>query len=221
VGSRYSGGGRGKENDMALTEEQRQRMEENRKRALEIKRKKQLEKEKETVVAAASVPSRVFDAGGFFGKSPEEKIESQSKKRRIEDVSKDVVDGKMRHKDVGDTIPTRKFTGNNITDKNTIDNNDDESSLEDFEIDASPHISQTEAQRTYCVPMGTLAVCSFIEKENPRQRGWNKMKLYDRAEVRRRARKRFGGKGGLQAERDKRKKRRFEKDLKEMKDVFR
>mmetsp|Transcript_616 Transcript_616/g.870 ORF Transcript_616/g.870 Transcript_616/m.870 type:complete len:208 (+) Transcript_616:16-639(+) len=207
---------------MALTDEQRKRMEENRKRALEIKRKKQLEKkEKEMVVATASVPSSVFDAGGFVGKSPEEKIELQSKKRRIEDVSsKDAGDGKMSRKHVGDTITTRNFTGNsNTTDQNTIE--DDESSLEDFEIDASPHISQTEAQRTYCVPMGTLAVCAFIEKENPRQRGWNKMKLYDRAEVRRRARKRFGGKGGLQAERDKRKKKRFEKDLKETKDVFR
>jgi len=212
-----------KENDMALTDEQRQRMEENRKRALEIKRKKKIEKEKEMVVAAASVPSSVFDAGGFVGKSPEEKIESLSKKRRIEEVSsKDAGDGKMKHQNEGDTMKTRNFTGNsNNTDQNTTDNDDDESSLEDFEIDASPHISQTEAQRTYCVPMGTLAVCSFIEKENPRQRGWNKMKLYDRAEVRRRARKRFGGKSGLQVERDKRKKKRFEKDLKDMKDVFR
>jgi hypothetical protein len=45
------------------------------------------------------------------------------------------------------------------------------------------------------------------------------MKLYSRAEVRRRARKRYGGKTGLILEREKRKKKKYEKELKEVKEM--
>merc|ERR1712086_558221 len=113
-------------------------------------------------------------------------------------------------------VAKRKSRGDRKVDQDAIDG-DDESSLEDFEHNASTHISQAEAKRSYCVPPGTLAVCAYIERENPHQRGWAKMKLYSRSDVRRRARKRFGGKGGLVEEREK---KRFEKDMEEMKDVF-
>lgn len=202
---------------MVLTEEQRKRMEESRKRALEIKRKKQIEKEtNEKSMAMASgkhAPSNVFEAGGFVGKS-EEVMESESKKRRInEEVSGDAKRGaKMGSKGKGNI-------NSNVGDANNEE--DDESSLEDFEINASPYISKTEAQRLYCIPLGTLEVCSYIEKDNPHKRGWSKMKLYHRAELRRRGRNRFGGKEGLVVEREKRKKKRFAKDLKETEDVFR
>lgn len=193
------------------------RMEDNRKRALEIKRKKQLEKEKnEKMMMASGNAPNVFEAGGFVGKLSE--TESQNKKRRIEDGSNDDGEGKKNKEEV-DANKTHNFNGSSNTNEDAID--DDESSLEDFEREASPHISQSEAQRTYCIPMGTLAVCSYIEKDNPQRRGWSKMKLYNRSEVRRRARKRFGGKEGLVREREGRKKKRFEKDLAETKDVFR
>lgn len=202
---------------MALTEEQRKRIEDNRKRALEIKRKRKIEKEKnekDAVTDAGNVPC-VFEAGGFAGS--EEKVETQNKKRREERLT-DVATGKNEAR--GNSNARHILNGSTTRTNEDSIGNDDESSLEDFEIDAAPHISQTEAQRTYCVPLGTLAVCSFIEKDNPHKRGWSKMKLYDRAEVRRRARKRFGGKGRLVEERERRKKKRFEKDLQEMKDVF-
>jgi hypothetical protein len=205
---------------MTLTEEQLRRMEENRKRALEIKRKRELEHlQNEEMTASGDAPS-VFDAGGFVGKSPV-KMESHSKRIRLDVGSKDNImvptksgseEGHARSK-----ASSINMDGNSIVDVN----GDDESSLEDFEQDASPYISQTEAQRMYCIPLGTLAVCSYIEKDNPRKIGWSKMKLYLRSEVRRRARKRFGGIDGLIKEREKRKKNRFEKDLEEMKDVFR
>ena len=211
---------------MTLTEEQRKRMEENRKRAIEIKRKKQLESE----TSAASVnntASSVFDAGGFVVPSSSEEMEAaQNKKRRINgnDGVPEVAnaEGKSR---AGDTNFSTKNNSpesrNNTNEDARNEDDDDESSLEDFERDASPYISQTEAQRTYCIPKGTLEVCSYIEKDNPIKRGFSKMKLYDRSEVRRRARKRFGGKEGLIRERERRKKKRFEKDLAETKDVFR
>mmetsp|Transcript_9988 Transcript_9988/g.22376 ORF Transcript_9988/g.22376 Transcript_9988/m.22376 type:complete len:204 (+) Transcript_9988:112-723(+) len=202
---------------MVLTEEQQKRMEESRKRALEIKRKKQIEKEKnEKMMASANAPS-VFDAGGFVGKSSG--MESQNNKRRINEVSVDVGGGGKKGCNV-ENASTKTISNGNSNNTNEDANDDDESSLEDFELNASAHISQTEARSIYCVPLGTLAVCSYIEKDNPRNRGFAKLKLYVRSEVRRRGRKRFGGKEGLIREREGRKKKRFEKDLAETKDVF-
>jgi len=92
--------------------------------------------------------------------------------------------------------------------------------LEEFEMNASNLVSKKEAKEMYCLPEGTLAVCSFVEKDNPRNRGWTKMKLYDRSEIRARARKRHGGLEGLIAERESRVMKRFEKDLEKTKDIF-
>ena len=203
---------------MTLTEEQLKRLEESRKRALEIKRKREDEKVQKERVTAAGHESSVFDAGGFIGMSSE-KMESPSKRIRLDDGSKETMVGSKKggvREGSAKPFPTK-------TDHDSIEgvNDDDESSLEDFEQNASPYISQSEAQRLYCIPLGTLAVCSYIEKDNPRKIGWSKMKLYLRSDVRRRARKRFGGMEGLIKEREQRKKKRFEKDLEEMKDVFR
>ena len=92
--------------------------------------------------------------------------------------------------------------------------------LEDFEIDASPYVTATEAMKKYCLPQGTLDVCSFIEKDNPRNSKFSKMKLYMRNEIRKRARERWGGLEGLQQERRKRELNKFQKDLDDVKHVF-
>mmetsp|Transcript_9188 Transcript_9188/g.21148 ORF Transcript_9188/g.21148 Transcript_9188/m.21148 type:complete len:166 (-) Transcript_9188:540-1037(-) len=92
--------------------------------------------------------------------------------------------------------------------------------LEEFEIHASPYVTKKEAMQTYCLPEGTLAVCEFVERENPHRKGWTPMKLFRRSEVRRRARKRFGGLEGLIAERKKREEKRFQKDWESTKDIF-
>mmetsp|Transcript_25953 Transcript_25953/g.36571 ORF Transcript_25953/g.36571 Transcript_25953/m.36571 type:complete len:166 (-) Transcript_25953:55-552(-) len=93
--------------------------------------------------------------------------------------------------------------------------------LEDWEIEASPYVSKKEAQSMYCLPEGTLAVCSFIEKANPRNKGFAPMKLYERKDIRQRAHRRFGGVEGLQKERKQREEKRFRKDLERTKDIFR
>ena len=104
-----------------------------------------------------------------------------------------------------------------------IDSEEEESDieLEDFEIDASKFVTKQEAMKMYCLPAGTLAVCKFIEKDNPRQSKWNKMKLYLRSEVRRKSRQRFHGLDGLIQERRRRENKRFEKDFESGHDVFR
>jgi hypothetical protein len=92
---------------------------------------------------------------------------------------------------------------------------------EEFEMGASEFVTKKEAMKMYCLPEGTLAVCSFSEKANPHNNGWTPMKLFNRSEIRRRARERFGGIEGLIAERQMREDRRFQKDLEKTKDVFR
>jgi hypothetical protein len=92
---------------------------------------------------------------------------------------------------------------------------------EEFEMGASEFVTKKEAMKMYCLPEGTLAVCSFSEKANPHHKGWTPMKLFNRSEIRRRARERFGGIEGLIAERQMREDKRFQKDLERTKDVFR
>lgn len=92
--------------------------------------------------------------------------------------------------------------------------------LEEFEVGAPDYITKKEAMHMYLLPEGTLAVCQFIEKENPRNRGWTGMKLYCRAEIRRRAHERWGGIHGLALERKKREEKRFWNDLEKNKNIF-
>jgi len=102
------------------------------------------------------------------------------------------------------------------TDKHYDENED----LEDFEQGASDLVSKREAKEIYCLPEGTLAVCSYVEKQNPFRKGFTAMKLYKRSEIRQLARKRFGGLDGLIEERKKRERKRYTKDLEETKNVF-
>jgi hypothetical protein len=92
--------------------------------------------------------------------------------------------------------------------------------LEDFEETASEWVTKKEAMKMYCLPEGTLAVCEFVEKENPHQKTWAKMKMYNRSEIRRRARKRHGGLEGLIEERKNREEKRFAKDMERAKEIF-
>lgn len=200
---------------MTLTEEQRRRMEENRIRALQIKRTRELEKEqreRNSILSANGSNSNIFHDGGFVPAAGLNKETTQAdKKSSLNNNSSEQL---MKNPKI------RKLNDKLKKDDDPDDDDDDQSSLEEFEQNASPYITQTEAQRSYCLPLGTLAVCSYIERDNPHKRGWSKMKLYARREVRRRARQRFGGKVGLIQERESRKRKRLEKDLEEMKDVF-
>lgn len=183
-----------------LTEDQKERIKKNRERALEIRRQRALAREKEAKAKATSTTTSATankDPKGYGDKS-----------------------------------------GTNNCNFNIINNNDDLSSsnnqrssfieqkdeedveLEDFEVGASAYVTKEEASKLYCLPPGTLAICNYIEKDNPRQSKWNKMKLYNRSEIRRRARERFGGLDGLVEERRKRENKRFQKDLDSGQEVF-
>jgi DNA-repair protein complementing XP-A cells len=92
--------------------------------------------------------------------------------------------------------------------------------LEDFEVGASEWVTKKEAVSRYCLQEGTLAVCKVEERQNPHNKRWKPVKLYLRAEIRRRARERFGGLEGLQEERRRREQKRFSNDLERTRNLF-
>ena len=114
----------------------------------------------------------------------------------------------------------RKDTAPNTDGKRLKAEEEEDVELEEFEVGASELVTKTDAMKIYCLPEGTLAVCQFTEKENPKHKSWKPMKLYYRAEVRRRARERHGGIEGLVAERKKRAEKRFQKDIELANEVF-
>ena len=136
----------------------------------------------------------------------EERRPLKTDKEDVEKQSKETKDSTFREENVSASIDEVKLRQG------------DEEILEDFEIGASPHVTKQEAMKKYCLPQGTLEVCTFIEKDNPRQPKWSKMKLYCRDEIRRRSRERFGGLAGLIEERRGREFKRFKRDFEE--DIF-
>lgn len=136
--------------------------------------------------------------------------------RRTQQQQKEEEDKKQTTK----TAATSKVDANTKTQNEDRKEEEEEVELEDFEIDASRYVTKQEAMKKYCLPAGTLEVCDYIEKDNPRQSKWNKMKLYHRSEIRKRARERWGGLEGLQEERRRRELKRSEKDMEDGYRVF-
>mmetsp|Transcript_24133 Transcript_24133/g.35945 ORF Transcript_24133/g.35945 Transcript_24133/m.35945 type:complete len:197 (-) Transcript_24133:313-903(-) len=188
---------------MVLTDEQRERIKRNRERALEIRRKK--EKERQEAQTKAQAGSQTIANEGTKEVVIRVGNDQAAKEEPSEENVKQTKSNNQTHISNND---------------NTTEEVDEGIELEDFEIGASQYVTKQQAMKIYCLPPGTLAVCSYIEKDNPRQSKWSKMKLYDRSEIRRRARKRFGGLNGLVEERRKREMKRFERDFEDSNDVF-
>lgn len=176
---------------MVLTEEQKERIRKNRERALEIQKRRREE------LAAAATGAAAKEALSPAEGKPESSEAGPPHKKILLDEGKE----DKSNPEAGDT-------------------NEEALELEDFEVGASKYVTKKEAMKMYLLPEGTLNVCSFVEKPNPHHKGWQPMKLYDRAQVRRLARERFGGLEGLVEERRKRQEKRFQKDLDETKKLF-
>ena len=155
-------------------------------------------------------------------KNKERALEIQ-KRRREEQALKEANDSAVAENDEkkerGDESQEKKPKRIKL-DKVGKEEEEEDVDLEAFEEGASDLVTKKEAKKMYCLPEGTLQVCAVVEKDNPRHSGWSKMKLYNRSEIRRRARKRFGGKEGLIAERQKREDERFRNDIAKTKDIF-
>jgi len=178
---------------MALTEEQKERMRKNKERALEIRKKKEEE-------------ARAKQQHSLAG--PQHITHTHYNNANSRSTQHGAKGGK--------SAPSNK-----IEKEKHEQEMKDEGELEQFEIDASPFVTKHDAMKIYCLPAGTLEVCEFVEKDNPRNNKFSKMKLYHRNEIRRRARERFDGLDGLLEERLKRERKRFERDFEDVNDIFR
>ena len=195
---------------MVLTEEEKERIRKNRERALEIQKcRRRREEEEQERKAIKSKSGGVGGGGDGTGTGADAVIKESSEKKR------------------GGVEPPEELQSKRAKLKNKMvvkgDNEEedaDDLDLEAFEEGASEFVTKQEAKKMYCLPEGTLQVCAVVEKDNPRHSGWSKMKLYNRSEIRRRARKRFGGKEGLITERRKREDERFRSDMEKTKDIF-
>jgi hypothetical protein len=148
------------------------------------------------------------------------KVEQESAKSETKTAATEEGDGDVTGKISGNK--RRKMSPEGSTGE-AKDQSAEEKTVEpeEFEMGASEFVTKKEAMKMYCLPEGTLAVCAFSEKPNPQNSRWTPMKLFNRSEIRRRARERFGGIVGLIAERQMREDKRFQKDLERTKDVFR
>lgn len=136
-----------------------------------------------------------------------------------EEIKERVVD--ETKKETATATKEQEDEDNNTNNNTTTSTATTEEDLEDFEINASPFVSQTEATQQYLLPAGTLEVCKVVqERLNPRNPRWAKVKLYARSEIRQRSHKRHGGIEGLRAERDKRAQLRYEKDARGLNNLF-
>lgn len=137
------------------------------------------------------------------------------RRKKLEEAARKQQEEDAKNRKGGESNEEKK----NVPNKEKL-KDDADVELEDFEIDASPYVTKQDAMSKYCLPIGTLEVCEFIEKDNPRNKKFSKMKLYYRSEIRRRARERFGGLQGLQEERRKRERKRFERDYEDVTNIF-
>jgi hypothetical protein len=179
---------------MTLTEEQKERIRQNRERALVIQRQRKKEMDENQSKNAT---------------------ESTPMKRQIDD---DDGSSPCKRDRTTDTTKPTPSTATSIASQGQDNQQADD--LEPFEEGASEWVTKSEAKKMYCLPEGSLAVCKVVEKDNPRHKGWSKMKLYCRTELRHRAHKRFGGREGLAAERKRREEERFFKDMEKTKNIF-
>jgi len=176
---------------MVLTEEQKERIRKNKERALQIQKERREEKEKKESKNKKN------------NNNIQEKLKPSKKQKTTDCTTR--------------TTSQSTLCTSTVTEDHHYHSN---APLEDFEEGASELVSKKESMTMYCLPEGTMAVCSNEEKQNPRNPLFKPMKLYKRSEIRYRAHKRHGGLEGLVKERNLRRERKLEKDMKEVRDIF-
>jgi hypothetical protein len=213
-----------------LTDEQRELIRQNRERALAIQREKKRQREEDQ-------ESKELDVAATTTRSPEKRLRDNNNN----DDNVPSVAGAVERNDDAPPLPStiidpagatsaRKGAapagsattdGLSSTTINVDGDDDDEEPLEDFEVGASEFVTRQDAMKLYCLPTGTLDVCQYVERPNPRHASWKPMRLYHRKEIRRRARQRFGGRDGLVQERQQRADKRLSNDLAKASQLFR
>ena len=198
-----------------LTEEQRERIRINRERALEIQRRKREERERQQQQQG--------------GRGAGERAQGQSSSvsiledgKKISAVKRKADDDESKIETMNSSLSPSSSPPQKKVQKTTAKDSflNDGLPIEPFEEGASEWVTKKEAMSTYCLSEGTLAVLQVEERDNPHNKLWKPMKLYRRTDVRQWAHKRWNGLRGLQAERERRQTKKFEKDMKDADDIF-
>lgn len=193
---------------MTLSSDQQERIRKNRERALAIQRERAAQQEiakkrengnDEDVETNQQPPSKKRFKADDRTKHPADEMSSSPKKEQSPTTNQQTSTEKQR------------------TGEQTIVQEEPE----DFEIGASEFITRQDAMKLYCLPAGTLDVCQYVERPNPRNTSWKPMRLYHRSEIRERAHRRFGGLNGLVKERQNRANKRLSVDMEKAKKLFR
>mmetsp|Transcript_10212 Transcript_10212/g.11263 ORF Transcript_10212/g.11263 Transcript_10212/m.11263 type:complete len:198 (-) Transcript_10212:35-628(-) len=192
-----------------LTDEQKEQIRKNREKALELQKKKK--RTQQTLVG--NEEKKEWNEGDNTNDNNHNNNNNHNTKK------KQKITPQQQHTPQPQQQQQQQRTSSSTEEKAEKEKEDDV--MEDWEIEASLYVTKKEAQSMYCLPEGTLAVCTCIEKENPRHKGFKPMKLYERKEIRQRAHRRYGGIQGLQQERKQREENRFRKDLERTKNIFR
>ena len=209
-----------------LTEEQRERIRINRERALEIQRRKREERERQQQQQQGGSDGGKERCGeGGQGPSSSTSIDEDSKKisavKRKAAAAADDDETKTANLNVSSSSSSSSPQKKKIQKTTSMDSFlDDGLPIEPFEEGASEWVTKKEAMSTYCLSEGTLAVLQVEERDNPHNKLWKPMKLYRRTDVRQWAHKRWNGLHNLQAERERRQTKKFEKDMKDADDIF-
>mmetsp|Transcript_12306 Transcript_12306/g.19072 ORF Transcript_12306/g.19072 Transcript_12306/m.19072 type:complete len:196 (+) Transcript_12306:345-932(+) len=190
-----------------LTDEQKEQIRKNREKALELQKKKK--RTQQTLVG--NEEKKEWNEGDNTNDNNHNNNNNHNTKK------KQKITPQQQH--TPQQQQQQQRTSSSTEEKAEKEKEDDV--MEDWEMEASLYVTKKEAQSMYCLPEGTLAVCTCIEKENPRHKGFKPMKLYERKEIRQRAHRRYGGIQGLQQERKQREENRFRKDLERTKNIFR
>lgn len=219
-----------------LTEEQRERIRKNRERALEIQRQRRKleaeEQQRSKAPAMVKGTPKTDGDGDCIGNNDDDGGKGCGGKKRKATADND--DGTGGGGGGGGVTPSsickkakkkKKKSMEGATAEagaaSLLEKSDDTSlPIEPFEEGASEWVTKKEAMTAYCLPEGTLAVLHVEERDNPHNKLWKPMKLYRRIEVRAWAHRRFGGLVWLQTERERRRQRKLEKDMREADNVF-
>jgi XPA protein C-terminus len=199
---------------MTLTEEQRETIRQNRERALAIQREKKRERGDQDESSSAEDIELI---------SPEKRLRDEvdddddlTTGERKNDQTPDRINPSADHQSASHRKNDRPSSSTKEDDKK-----DDDEPLEDFEEGASEFVTRQDAMKLYCLPTGTLDVCQYVERTNPRNSAWKPMRLYHRKEIRQRARRRFDGLAGLVQERQRREDKRLSNDMAKATQLFR
>eukprot|EP01038_Epipyxis_sp_PR26KG_P008678 gene8678-11727_t len=82
------------------------------------------------------------------------------------------------------------------------------------------YINKTDAMSQYLLPHDSFFSLKFVLKDNPKNQGWTGMKLYLRKHVSELSYKRHGGEDGLEIEKAKRRKKKFDNDTKKIMELM-